>query len=86
MQDTLSYSAYQIAQVAAEKVLMELNIVPEIITYSQIRKLYGKKLAEKARISEDIEWFPMSPKGTGVAVYCKKSEFTEFLFDRKKFQ
>jgi len=77
--------ATQIAYATTEKVLMDLKLIPEIITLSEIKKLYGRKLAERARMSEDIEWFPMSPKGNGFSVYCKRSEFTDFLFDRKFF-
>lgn len=66
---------------ATEKVLMDLKLMPETITYSEIKRLYGKKFAERARMSEKIEWFPLAPKGQGFAVYCRRSEFTDFLFD-----
>lgn len=71
------------AKAAAEKVLMDLKLMPEIITYSEIKRLYGRRFAEKARWSEQIEWYPLSPKGEGYSVYCKRSEFTDFLFDEK---
>jgi len=68
---------------ATEKVLMELKLMPETITLSEVKKLYGKKFAERARMSPKIEWYPLTPKGQGFAVYCRRSEFTDFLFDEE---
>lgn len=81
MQNKLNYPVSQVVYAAVEKVLMDMKIIPEFITFSEVRKLYGKKFADRARMSEDIEWFPHSPKGQGYAVYCKRSEFTDYLFE-----
>jgi hypothetical protein len=67
---------------AVEEVLEKLNLTKEYITLKEIRTLYGRKVAKSARISEMIEWFPMEVQG-GSSVYCKKSEFTNFLFNNK---
>jgi hypothetical protein len=64
--------------------LEKVGIEPEIITYSQIKKLYGRKLADDARKSENIEWFPGPKKGQGNMAFCKRSEFREYLFSNEK--
>ena len=73
--------ARQTALATVGEVLQKAGLEPELITYSEIRKLYGRKLADKARNSMDIEWYPGPRKGNGNMVFCKRSEFREYLFN-----
>lgn len=75
----------QIVESTVDVVLQKMNVVPEIITLSQIKKLYGRALAKSARESRQIEWFPMGRRGKGVEVYCRREQFLGFLF-RNPFQ
>ena len=73
-------AARQAAIAAVGEVLEKTGLEPELITYSEIKKLYGRKMAEDARRSELIEWFPGPRKGNGNMAFCKRSEFREYLF------
>ncbi|NQU86976.1 MAG: hypothetical protein HQ541_14565 [Mariniphaga sp.] len=70
------------AIIAVGETLISAGIEPEIITLSEMKKLYGRKLAGNARISEDIEWFAGARKGSGNMAYCKRTEFRRFLFGK----
>ena len=74
-------AARQAALAAVGEVLDRAGMEPELITYSEIKRLYGRKMAERARMSENIEWFPGPNKGSGNMAFCKREEFREFLFD-----
>ena len=62
--------------------LMRCDLISSIITYAEIKKLYGPKMANDARMSRYIKWFP---KGTGTTsgAYCNRSEFLDYLFKNK---
>jgi hypothetical protein len=75
-------AARQAAIIATGEVLKRMGLEPEFISYSDIKKLYGRKLADNARRSETIEWFPGPRKGQGNMAFCKRSAFREFLFDK----
>lgn len=77
-------AARQAAIAAVGEVLARTGAEPELITYGEIRKLYGRKMADNARASEDIEWYPGPRKGVGNISYCKRSEFREYLFNKNR--
>jgi len=77
-------AARQAAIAAVGEILEKTGLEPELITYSEIKKLYGRKLADDARTSENIEWFPGPKKGNGNMAFCRRSEFREYLFSNEK--
>lgn len=81
---TVIKAARQAAIAAVGEILEKTGLEPELITYSEIKKLYGRKLADDARMSESIEWFPGPKKGNGNMAFCKRSEFREYLFSNEK--
>jgi hypothetical protein len=81
---TIIKAARQAAIMAVGEVLQKTGVEPELITYSEIKKLYGRKLADDARCSELIEWYPGPKKGSGNMAFCKRSEFREFLFSTER--
>lgn len=74
-------AARQAALAAIGEFIQKTGMEPELITYSEIKKLYGNKMAVKARNAESIEWFPGPRKGSGNMAFCKREEFREYLFD-----
>lgn len=70
-------------RMTVDKLLGEMNLAPEIITLSQIKKLYGRSFAKTVREDSKITWFPMTTRGRGTQVYCKKEDFNRFLFRDK---
>jgi len=58
-------AARQAALATVGELLAKTGIEPEYITFREIKKLYGRKMAERARMAENIEWFPGYKKGSG---------------------
>lgn len=67
--------------ITANKILTQTGLIKEVISFAEIKKLYGRSIAEEAykAPNTEINWFIRSRKGQGVAKYCQMSEFQRWL-------
>ena len=70
------------ADKGATEALTRCDVIKSIITLAEIRRAYGHKMANDARMSKYIKWFP-NGKGTTSGVYCRRKEFMDYLFQNR---
>ena len=71
------------AQMGADIALQQAGIKKTTITIAEIKKLHGQVVASDARLSSKINWVPVGRGGITSGVYCKRTEFEKWLFNRE---
>lgn len=71
------------AENGAKRALEETGAITGTITSAEVKKMVGRRAYEQARMSPKISWMPNEKGGKTSGVYCKRSEFDRFLFERE---
>lgn len=71
------------AESGATRALIQTGTIATTITLADVKKLHGKKIAYESRKSLKVKWMPVGSGGRSSGVYCLRSEFEKFLFERK---
>ncbi len=70
------------AKRGASKVLTETGQQKAIITLAEVRKLYGRRVAEELRMTPKISWMPLGKGGTSSGVYCMREDLENYLMNK----
>lgn len=82
-EEQLTNAMARAAEYAVSRTIERLCKAPIIISYKEVKALYGKKLADEARLALSIDWVPYTGKDRD-GCYCKREALDLWFSSRKQ--
>ena len=71
------------AEQTANEIIRKLHLKKDIITYAELKAIYGIPMSREIRMSPNIKWHPYGKGSTTSGTYCMKKDVEKYLMNKE---